>query len=210
MKTSILILSLLLTAVAQASSVTYNVSLNTSAVAASNGAIYLNFSPGLGANLGSVEVSDFLIAAPGSLTGSPTTTGDVSGALPGQVHFVNTFATNDYLHALQYGNSLSFRVSFQVANNAAVSGSALSFGLTAADGLTPVLTNDPAGFIGVISYDGSGAFTSAALDPAAVIIPAAVPEPATTIPVVVALLALGGFNWRNRRLQDGVAHTTAS
>lgn len=55
---------------------------------------------------------------------------------------------------MTFGSNVFFIVDFLLPSAlTGDSGSAFSFGLTASDGLSPVLTLDASGFIGQISYD---------------------------------------------------------
>src|ERR1035441_4720991 len=76
------VLFLPLAPLASAGPITYNVTVNTSSIAGTAGSLDLNFNPGpqvtQAANL---QILNF--ASNGTLAGSPSLTGDVSGTLPG-------------------------------------------------------------------------------------------------------------------------------
>lgn len=186
----------------------YDITINTSSQApGSTGAIYLQFAGGLNADPASISITSFMIGAPGGLTSSspnpaalpPGSDGGVTGSLDSlPLTIDNSTALNDYLHYFTYGPDLSFQVTFHMpVVLVGQSGSTFSFGLTSDDGLTPVLTQDPSGYIGQISYDLSGAFTTDTLgnDSVETIASAPVPEPASFL----MLAAVLGVCWRMRR-----------
>jgi hypothetical protein len=57
----------------------------------------------------SLQILNF--ASSGSLLGSPTLTGDASGALPATLTFDNCTGFNDYFEGFTFGSTLSFKVS---------------------------------------------------------------------------------------------------
>ena len=120
------------------------------------------------------------------------TDGNVTGSLDAPpLVIVNDPGLNDYLHYLTFGYGITFRATFNLPDNLSghTSGSTFSFGLTAEDGLTPLLTSDPNGFIGQIGYDETGAFTTTVLSGAGSITNV-IPEP-TSLTLVGLGLAAG-------------------
>jgi hypothetical protein len=179
----------------------YQVAIDTSLLAGTDGAIYLQFNPGSGA--ASVTIDPFaigtgtLLAAggPGSLP--PGGFGDFSGSLePPPLTLSNTSGLNDYLQYLTFGDLVSFTVTFNVTPPASAT---FSFAATANDGLTPLLipTGDPnAYYLGDISFDEQAAFTQNIYSPdVASITSADIPEPAT---VALMLTGLALFAIRRR------------
>jgi hypothetical protein len=77
------------------------------------------------------------------------------------------------------------------------SGSAFLFGLTGPDGFSPILTEDPGGFMGQIAYDYEGIFSTEVWSQQADIY---IPEPASWLLAVVALCALAWARLRRRRI----------
>ena len=181
----------------------YFVTVDTSSVSGTAGAVYLQFTPGLNADLAMVAVTDFLIAPTGGLTGIPITNGDVSGSLSSPpLVLTNTDGLNDYLNFLTFGDSMSFQLEFAwTAPLVGDAGSQFSFGLTASDGLSPILTTDPNGFAGTISYDNTGLFTVTTFSEETTI-ESAVPEPASMSLCLGA--ALAWFVPRMRRRRPGI------
>lgn len=181
----------------------YEVTIDTSSVSGSAGAIYLQFNGGLNPDAASVSITSFLMGAPGGLRATPAafSDGGVTGSLDAlPLTIDNSTGLNDYEHFLVYGSDLMFQVAFDLPPVlSGSSGSTFSFGLTSGDGLTPVLTVDASGFSGQISYDTKGAFTVDTLGndsiESVVAVPSTVPEPAPALLLAPALLAF----WRFRR-----------
>jgi hypothetical protein len=174
----------------------YSVVIDTSSQSGNNGAIYFQFAPGLDADLATVAIDSFSIGAPGGLTAAPPpfSDGNVTGSLDSlPLTIDNSQALNDYEHYLTYGSTLMFHVTFDLPNTlTGASGSELVWQLTAADGITPVLTLDDSGNIGAISYDPSGNFTVDTLGNGAVeTITATTPEPAMTALIGIGALLMG-------------------
>ena len=175
----------------------YQVAIDTSLLAGTDGAIYLQFNPGSGA--ASVTIDPFaigtgtLLAAggPGSLP--PGGTGDFSGSLePPPLTLSNTSGLNDYLQYMTFGDLVSFTVTFNVTPPASA---VFSFAATANDGLTPLLipTGDPvAYFLGDISFDEQGTFTQNIYSPDVASIGSGdIPEPGTLALMLTGLALFG-------------------
>lgn len=181
----------------------YDVTIDTSSLSqGSLGAIYFQFNGGLNPDPASISITKFTVGAPGGLTSTPAPFTDSPTAVTGSLDSLpltidNSTGLNDYEHYLTYGPNVFFEVVFNLpATLTGDSGSLFGFGLTSDDGLTPVLTQDPSGFNGEISYDQTGAFTVDTLqnDSIETIVPA-VPEPATGLLLASAL----ALCWRFRR-----------
>jgi hypothetical protein len=177
----------------------YLVVIDTSSASGQAGAIYMQFQPGLNADPASVQLTAYVMTLPGVLSSVPPPefTAGVTGGLDAPpLEIPNTLGLNYYLHYLTYGTEIRFTVSLNVpAQITGDSGSTFSFGLTAEDGITPILTTDPFGFAGEIGYDAFGTFTATPLSNVVTF----VPEPGTlwlALPAAVALLMV------KRRLLD--------
>src|SRR5690349_1691025 len=84
-----------LASVASADEITYNVLVNTSSIAGTAGSLDFNFNPGpLVTQAASVQILNF--STDGSLNGTASKIGDVSGGLPAAMTFDNGTAFNDY------------------------------------------------------------------------------------------------------------------
>ena len=186
----------------------YNIDINTSGLTGTDGAIYFQFNPGLNSDLASITIDPFSIDPPGALTGTPLTNGGVTGSLTSLPLVIdNSGGLNDYLHFLTFGSTISFHVAFNLpATLTGDAGSAFGFALTATDGITSLLTLDPSGNLGQISYELDGTFTATPLADAAQIT-SAVPEPSFTGPVFLVLLTQVVILLRKRR-ERTVSHET--
>jgi hypothetical protein len=157
----------------------YAVDIDTSLYFGTTGAIYLQFNPGLNSDTATASIPQFDIPSGALLSNpSPLFSPGVLGQLDALPLVIpNSGGNNDYLHYLTYGNSVHFLVEldFPLAL-IGDSGSMFSFGLTSDDGLSPILTQDPSGFLGQIGYDITGAISVIPLSEAATIT-SAVPEP---------------------------------
>lgn len=117
MKLKLLIVALvLLVANSAFAALSYNVSIDTSSLNGTDGYLYFQYAPFVDAISSTATISGF---TGGTLASANDTVNiidgsAVTGMLPGSVVFGNTSqsATNDYNHAIHFGNSLSFLVSF--------------------------------------------------------------------------------------------------
>src|SRR5437879_7504439 len=83
---------------AWADPITYDVSVNTSAISGTSGSLEFQFNPGgLDTQAASLQILNF--TSDGTLAGSPAVTGDVSGTLPGTLTFDNGAFFNDYFRS---------------------------------------------------------------------------------------------------------------
>jgi hypothetical protein len=181
--------------------VMFTVDINTSSHLGQAGGIYLQFDPGLNADLASVSIANFSVAAPGALDpASPLnfSDGGVSGSLDtNNLTISNAFALNDYGEALTFGSHISFLVDLNIpAALTGDSGSEFLVQVTGPDLLTPLLTADPSGNLVTMSYDTTGAVTVLSTNPDAAKVSAvsAVPEPGGFVLLgsVLVLLLLAG------------------
>lgn len=174
--------------------VDYDVMLNTSALTGTSGFLDLQFNPGTipGAPGAQATISHF--GGDGILknTGPANGTGDVTGALPGDLVFHNTTQFNDFFQEVRFGSSTSFHVNFSGAFLTALSGShtAFSVSLYDADGVTPLFTTDPSGALMILDLAPGGGVTPDIFNPSVVTV-AAVPLPAAAVlfPTGLSLLA---------------------
>ncbi len=182
--------------------VMFTVDINTSSLLGQGGGIYFQFDPGLNADLASVSIKNFSVAAPGALDpASPLnfSDGGATGSLDGDnLTLSNTFALNDYGEALTFGSHITFLVDLNIpATLTGDSGSEFLIQVTGPDLLTPLLTADPSGNLVTMSYDTTGAVTVLSTNPDAAKVSAAVsavPEPGGLVllgSVIVLFLLVG-------------------
>ena len=188
---------------ASAGLITYEVTVNTSSISGTAGSLDFNFNPGLlvtqAANL---RILNF--ASNGTLSGSPSLTGDVSGALPGTLTFDNGTGFNDYFGGFTYGSTLSFDVllygpALSSPNGTATSGSTFAFSMFSdSAGTIPALTTDLVdGFAATLDVNLDGKTTVTNFSPVTGISP--VPEPGGVVLIGTAIALLGALLSLRRR-----------
>jgi hypothetical protein len=164
-----LILCLLLPTHILADAVTYQVTVDTSAIHGSPGFLDFDFAQGNNSQAAFVTIGTF--STDGSLLGTPQVSGDVSGTLPGALAIDNSAQFNDYFQGFNYGDSLAFLLSFggpaiTSPNGTSSSGSTFAFAMFDSTGANPLLTTDPNGntFTVDVNLDGSTTPTNFALN----------------------------------------------
>lgn len=185
-------LILLATGSAFASQMTYEVYANTTVISGQSGYLDFQFNPGNNAQAATATVMNFSPYG-GVLTGPSSATGTVNGDLPTTVTLGNTAAWNDYFQGFIFANLLHFSVrldgpALTAPNGTAGSGSEFGFSMYAADGFTPLLTQDPNGFAMTASVMPDGT-TVARYDYGPNT--SAVPEPSTYALLCISLGVVG-------------------
>src|SRR4051794_21315195 len=99
-----------LASVAGASTVTYNVDLNTSTIAGTTGFLDFQFNPVAGAPASNATLGGFTLGG-GSAIGLPVLDGDATGSLGTSVVLRNTTSLNAFLQSILFGSSVRFTVS---------------------------------------------------------------------------------------------------
>jgi hypothetical protein len=193
-----------------AAPITYDVSVDTSSISGTAGSLDFNFNPGpLVTQAADLQILGF--ASDGSVAGSPTLTGDVSGALPPTLTFDNGSGFNDYFQGFTFGKTLVFKVSFSgpalsSPDGVSTSGSTFAFSMFSDQaGTVPALTTDTTdgfAFTVDVNLDGSTAVTNYSSVTSISEASSAVPEPSTFLFVVI-LLALTGAVLRFKVKQLG-------
>jgi hypothetical protein len=111
----------------------YDFSVDTSAIARTAGSLDFNFNPGpLVTQAADLQILNF--ASDGTLAGSPSLTGNVSGILAGTLTFVNGTGLNDYFEDFTFGTTITFDVSLygpalNSPDGVSTSGSTFAFGM---------------------------------------------------------------------------------
>jgi len=144
---------------------TYTVTINTSSIAGTVGSLDWNFISGpLATQTASLQILRY--SSNGILAGSPSLTGDVTGALPSSLTFDNGTGFNDYFDGFTYGSTLSFDVflygpALSSPDGTSNSNSTFAFSMFSdAAGTTSVLTNDTTdGFAFIVNIDPDGSTT---------------------------------------------------
>jgi hypothetical protein len=200
--------SLVAASLASASSITYAVTINTSSISGTAGALDLNFNPGpLVTQFASLQILDFM--SNGSLADAcPCITGDVSGQLPSTLTFDNGSGFNDYFDDFTFGTTISFDVSLygpalSAPDGVSTSGSTFAFSMFSdAAGTVPVLTSDTAdGFAFTVNVNLDGTTTVSNFSPETTVgtVVSGVPEP-NTLQLTVLGVAFC-FAFRSRLLR---------
>ncbi len=206
-KTTILVFALLFGAIASAMAdgVTYDVTVDTSSILGTSGSLDFQFNPGpLVTQTANLQILNF--ASDGTLVGSPSLTGDVTGTLSSTVTFDNGTGFNDYFTGFTYGTTLSFVVNLSgpavtSPDGVSTSGSTFAFSMFSdSAGAIPVLTSDSVnGFalLANINLDGTTTLTNTSSElSAAPPGPVGTPEPATILLLTAGLAALALFSKR--------------
>jgi len=147
-----------------AGAVTYHISLDTSALDRTSGALAIQFNAGSipGGQAASVTLTHFTTTG-GSLAGAATDRGDSSGSVAGTAQLKNSAVLNEITQGVTFGTSLSFDVA--ISGDAVehplsgLIGSAFAIQLLAADGVTPQSTGDPSGAVLVVDANPDGSKT---------------------------------------------------
>lgn len=191
-----------------AADVLYSVAVDTSSITGTSGSLDFNFNPG--PLITQFALADLLnFSSDGSLAGSPSLTGDVSGGpLPSTVTFDNGGALNDYFDGFTYGSTLMFAVRFygpaiDSPDGVSTSGSLFTFSMFSdAAGTVPVLTSDTTdGFAVTLSVNLDGSTTKTNFSTQTTSGQETVPEPGTILPMASGLAAIAGAARRKRGLR---------
>jgi len=185
---------------AVADPITYNVTVDTSSISGTSGSLDFQFNPGpLTTQAASLQILDF--SSDGSLAGSPSLTGDVSGALPGTLTYDNGTAYNDYFEDFTYGTTLSFEVilygpALSSPDGVSTSGSTFAFSMFSDPaGTIPTLTTDTAGGFAAtvnVNLDGTTTITDPSIE-TSVASSTVIPEPPSLLLLATGLMGLAGM-----------------
>lgn len=90
--------------------VSYSYLIDTTRAGAQTGALDFQFNPGFNSQFGFVTITNFL--TDGTLLAPVSTSGNVTGSLPGALTIANDQLFNDYTQPFTYGSQLSFTLTF--------------------------------------------------------------------------------------------------
>jgi hypothetical protein len=211
---SLFLLPACLASLGQANEIIVPVTINTSSIAGTAGSIDLQFNPGpLITQSASMMIVNF--ASSGSLAPGPSSTGDVSGALPAALLFDNGTTYNDYFQGFTFGSSLTFTLKFagpavNSPNGTATSGSLFAFSMFSdTAGTVPTLTADSVnGFAFSVGLGLNGLPTVTNSSAQTAIGPIAVPEPDSFLLGIIAALIGGllalGQRFKRRAVEENL------
>jgi hypothetical protein len=173
LKIKLLVVALIMFAANSAfASLSYNVSVDTSAYNTTNGYLFFTYIP-VNALDSTATVSNFqtdfsrLAASPE--TQIDATAGNVTGQLPGTVTFNNLGGLNDYTHGITFGKPLSFDLTLANLVNGSATGTS-TFSLTLQDSNF----NDLAKLF-TVDLNANGTATPVVLDNKATVTPTPIP-----------------------------------
>jgi len=192
-KLQLLVIALLVFAAGSAFASTFGVSVDTSSLNGQQGFLYLQYDPANTSVNSTATVYGF--TTNGTLGAQDTTDvlngSAVAGTLPATVVFTSSSAsdasqTNDYLHAITFGNTITFDLSLANTSPFVSSGytgkSGFSLSLFGADSTTPLLT--ASGTLLTVSLVDDGTVSTQILANQAQVVP-------TPIPAALWLLGSG-------------------
>lgn len=187
---------LVLLAVKPAFADSWNISVDTGALAGQTGWLDFQFNPAdSSAPASTASVTAF--NSNGSLLSAASATGDVAGSLASALIFGNSQYLNDQLQSFIFGTTMRFSVNIN-SPVSSVSGSGTAFSLSVYDSNFSSLLADPLwGAALVINADSSG--TMDVLAQSGAVSVSAVPEPGE-FSLMLAGFCLSGFiSWRRKQ-----------
>ena len=181
-----------------ATTITYNVTLDTGSLAGVNANVYFNLSAG---SLPAAPVTASVRSFTPAPSGSAVVTGAVSGnLLTNNLDIDNTGSpTNDYYQSVVLSNLLNFQLTLDVTPTSPASGSTFGFALFNAAGDTALLSTDSVnGNIATWDIAPTGAVTPTLTSSASISATTgdSVPEPATFGLAAATLISLLLFRRR--------------
>lgn len=181
-----------------ASAQSYLITVDTSELAATEGYVNFQFNP---ADLTAPAAEATILQWLGSTTllDAPLVEGNVAGALPSSVTMNNGTAFNDYFQVAQFGDAFSFVVQFSGNVSPSALGTSFALALYAADGFTPLLTDDVSGSLVRFELSSTG-IEYLANSSAVQVTP--VPLPAAAWLLLTGIMTLSGVARQRRYTMD--------
>jgi hypothetical protein len=157
----IAVFSLFFYTVPATADVIYFVTVDTTAIGGTAGNIDFQFNPGGPSTQAAFASISLFSSSGGTLTGAPSTIGDVTGTLPANVTIANTSTLNDYFQPFTFGTSFQFQLllggpAINSPNGTSTSGSSFALSLLNSLGDAAFLTTDPNGFAGIANVALNG------------------------------------------------------
>ena len=179
-----------------ASAQSYLITVDTSELEGTEGYVNFQFNP---ADLTAPAADASILQWLGSTTliDAPLVEGNVTGSLPSIVTLNNGTAFNDYFQAAQFGDAFSFIVQFSGNVSPSALGTSFALALYAADGSTPLLTDDVSGSL--VRFELSSAGIDYLASSSAVQV-TPVPLPAAAWLLLSGIVTLAGATRSGRRL----------
>jgi hypothetical protein len=199
----------LLAGVATAAPVAYLVTVDTSAVAGTNGFLSFQFSGGNQPFLpAQAQVVNFRTVG-GVHREGRTTNGNVAGSLPNTVSFSNSTPMNEFFQPFRFGTKVSFILvlsgsAIDSPNSTSASGSTFGFGIyDRAE--HPILTNEASGRVGEIHINVDGTVSPVVLSRTGKAGPSVVTFTRVEVPTdAIALRVLPGGPENERVIPDSL------
>jgi hypothetical protein len=139
-----------------AAAVAYLVTIDTSGVSGTSGYLDLQFNPGAPSSQAATAQVVAYSMVGGALGAALPNIGDVTGALPGTVTFVNDTALNDYTNAVTFGTTIVFTVILSGPAVDAPNGNPFGTSFFVSlynSAFVPILTTNPSGAAGEIDIN---------------------------------------------------------
>lgn len=176
------------------------VSVDTTSLAGTTGAIEYSFIPGdLTASPATATITAF--TTDGTLGGTPMVSGDVTGTLPAPVIAMNDQTFNDYFETFTYGSQLSFFVTLAASAPSSIPiDTTFSFFLYDQNGNPISNSSSPSGEALDLNIDGlTGVATLVGyFPPPPIVVLAGVPEPSGVLLLGLGGAVLAGLGWLRR------------